>query len=159
METFDSDGFALIAGALSSPRRKRNMPRTKKAKAKGTRGVERDLLAQREQLRKQIEKQRAQILIVRDTDDEGAAAVSSVETELAAANLDRAMRSLAEVERALKSIESGDYGKCARCGEQISEARLKALPWTRVCVECAGGGVSGDEQRSRVRSSEASAAD
>ena len=84
------------------------MPRTKKAKAKGTRGVEKDLLAQREQLRKQIEKQRAQILIVRDTDDEGAAAVSSVETELAAANLDRAMRSLAEVERALKSIESGD---------------------------------------------------
>jgi DnaK suppressor protein len=122
----------------------------KRAKSKETRRLEKDLLAKRDQLGKQIEQQRAGILMERDTDDEGAAAVSSVEKELAANNLARAMRSLTEVEIALKSIESGDYGICTRCGEQISEARLNALPWARVCVECAGGGVKNDLDPDRV---------
>ena len=25
---------------------------------------------------------------------------------------------------------------CARCGEDISEKRLEAVPWATVCVEC-----------------------
>ena len=41
------------------------------------------------------------------------------------------------IQRALVRIEAGDYGSCASCGNDIGEARLKALPTTNRCVECA----------------------
>ncbi|MDX5351128.1 MAG: TraR/DksA family transcriptional regulator [Paracoccaceae bacterium] len=47
---------------------------------------------------------------------------------------------LAEISRirsALQRIEAGDYGICVRCGAEISEARLDALPWTPLCRSCA----------------------
>lgn len=34
-------------------------------------------------------------------------------------------------------IDDGTYGRCARCGEQIADQRLDALPAARVCIECA----------------------
>ena len=41
-----------------------------------------------------------------------------------------------EIEEALKRIEKGTYGICRDCGEPIAEARLNAIPWTRVCITC-----------------------
>jgi DnaK suppressor protein len=43
---------------------------------------------------------------------------------------------LQAIEEALKRIDKGTYGICRDCGEPISEARLKAIPWTRVCITC-----------------------
>ena len=40
------------------------------------------------------------------------------------------------IDEALERVESGDYGECQDCGEQISEARLKAIPWAPFCIEC-----------------------
>ena len=40
------------------------------------------------------------------------------------------------IDEALLRIESGTYGVCRDCGEPIAEARLKAIPWTRVCITC-----------------------
>jgi DnaK suppressor protein len=115
--------------------------KNRKAKGGEFEGFENALKAKRDELRKSIEQLRADMLAEHDPDDEAAAAVWSVERELAMTNLDRATRTLAEVEAALRSIESGNYGTCARCEERISDARLKALPWTRLCLECAGGGI------------------
>ena len=33
-------------------------------------------------------------------------------------------------------IEKGVYGICRDCGDPIAPARLEAIPWTRVCIEC-----------------------
>lgn len=44
---------------------------------------------------------------------------------------------LAQIRAALGRIESGDYGICMRCGEEISEERLDALPATPFCRRCA----------------------
>lgn len=44
---------------------------------------------------------------------------------------------LRRVEAALRRIESGDYGRCTRCGEDIEPARLEALPWAAHCIACA----------------------
>ncbi len=38
---------------------------------------------------------------------------------------------------ALERIVAGQYGICAHCGDEISEARLDALPYTPVCAKCA----------------------
>ena len=43
---------------------------------------------------------------------------------------------LQAIEEALQRIEKGTYGVCRDCGEPIAEARLNAIPWTRVCITC-----------------------
>jgi DnaK suppressor protein len=43
---------------------------------------------------------------------------------------------LQAIEEALKRIDKGTYGICRDCGEPIAEARLNAIPWTRVCIKC-----------------------
>lgn len=44
------------------------------------------------------------------------------------------------IEAALKRLDDGKYGICVNCGEEISEARLKAVPHAPLCKECAGAG-------------------
>ncbi len=43
---------------------------------------------------------------------------------------------LALVDAALERMDSGGYGECEECGETISDARLKAVPWAIYCLEC-----------------------
>ena len=43
---------------------------------------------------------------------------------------------LTAIEEALGRIDKGTYGICRDCGEPIAEARLYAIPWTRVCISC-----------------------
>jgi DnaK suppressor protein len=45
---------------------------------------------------------------------------------------------LAEVERAMAKMDDGTYGICERCGKEIGEARLEAMPATRYCIDDAG---------------------
>ena len=43
---------------------------------------------------------------------------------------------LQAIEEALHRLDEGSYGVCRDCGEPIAEARLTAIPWTRVCIAC-----------------------
>ena len=43
---------------------------------------------------------------------------------------------LQAINEALERMEKGTYGICRDCGEPIAEARLNAIPWTRVCITC-----------------------
>ena len=43
---------------------------------------------------------------------------------------------LRAIENALQRVEAGTYGVCVDCDEEISQARLKAVPWTKVCISC-----------------------
>ena len=42
---------------------------------------------------------------------------------------------LAAIDAALKRIEDGTYGTCARCGKPIPEDRLEAKPYASLCIE------------------------
>lgn len=44
---------------------------------------------------------------------------------------------LRQIENALQRIETGKYGKCESCGEEISIKRLKAVPQANLCIKCA----------------------
>ena len=44
---------------------------------------------------------------------------------------------LRAIDAALERLARGTYGTCARCGAQISEARLAVLPQTPLCEDCA----------------------
>ena len=43
---------------------------------------------------------------------------------------------LSGINEALDRIESGTFGSCARCGKQIAEERLEALPYATRCIDC-----------------------
>ena len=44
---------------------------------------------------------------------------------------------LVEIEGALERVESGVYGSCLECSGKIPKMRLKAIPYTPYCVNCA----------------------
>ncbi len=43
---------------------------------------------------------------------------------------------LYEIDEALQRIEAGTYGACDVCGRGIEKARLKALPFAKMCIRC-----------------------
>jgi DnaK suppressor protein len=49
---------------------------------------------------------------------------------------DRERRLIVKIKEALERIETGSYGICELCGEEITEARLKARPVTTHCIDC-----------------------
>lgn len=42
-----------------------------------------------------------------------------------------------EIDAALTRIETGEYGTCEDCGEEVAWARMRALPFARMCIDCA----------------------
>ena len=43
---------------------------------------------------------------------------------------------LRAIEEAIHRIDQGTYGICMECEGTIAPARLEAVPWTRVCIDC-----------------------
>ena len=60
---------------------------------------------------------------------------------------DRERRLIKKVKEAQRRIEEGTYGICEECGEEISLARLKARPVTRLCISCKSRQEEGEAQR------------
>ncbi|MCU0281806.1 MAG: TraR/DksA C4-type zinc finger protein [Acidimicrobiia bacterium] len=66
---------------------------------------------------------------------EGGSLAFEMEKELSLAR--NAGDLLAQVEEALARIADGSYGRCIECAKAIPVARLEALPYTKLCVNCA----------------------
>lgn len=61
-----------------------------------------------------------------------------VNQSVAKAQHSKAKVRLVKLKEALKRVdEDEDFGLCIECGDPIPMARLKAMPETDVCVECA----------------------
>ena len=41
------------------------------------------------------------------------------------------------VSEAVERIDNGRYGECLRCGQDIDEETLNAVPWATFCLRCA----------------------
>lgn len=50
--------------------------------------------------------------------------------------LDQNARLLASVRAALRRIETGEFGVCINCEEEIPAKRLAAIPWAERCIPC-----------------------
>ncbi len=46
-------------------------------------------------------------------------------------------KKLQKLERAQENIGEAGFGKCSKCGQEIAFDRLKFMPWTPRCVQCA----------------------
>lgn len=49
---------------------------------------------------------------------------------------DRERKLIFKIEEALERLETGEYGICEECGEEIGIERLKARPVTTLCIRC-----------------------
>jgi RNA polymerase-binding protein DksA len=114
------------------------MAKTQK-KGKDLSGVEASLREEQESLARQIDEIEARYR----GDEAEAKALAEGEPEAAAIDqerdlslLENARDLLDQVERALKRVAEGTYGKCANCGKNIEAARLKALPHASLCISC-----------------------
>ncbi len=43
---------------------------------------------------------------------------------------------LYQIDEALKRIDDGTYGVCQQCSKPITMSRLKAVPYTSMCIGC-----------------------
>ena len=70
---------------------------------------------------------------VKDVADQS---VKDVSQEIEYRLSERESQVIADLDQALLRIEEGTYGVCARCGKDIPERRLEAVPTARYDAEC-----------------------
>lgn len=70
---------------------------------------------------------------VKDVADQS---VKDVNQEIEYRLSERESQLVADIDQALLRIDEGSYGVCARCGKEIPERRLDALPTARYDAEC-----------------------
>ncbi len=71
-----------------------------------------------------------------DFPDEIDTASSEVNLQFTGRLREREQGLLSKIDAALEKMESGEYGECVSCGEDIGVKRLKARPVAELCIEC-----------------------
>ena len=106
-----------------------------------------------DELKRILEERRREILNevqgrMRDVREEGAGSIvqgvldsvesseADIQDEIEFALIQMKSETLNKIEEALRRLEEGTYGYCFECGEEISEKRLRALPFAVRCKDC-----------------------
>lgn len=95
------------------------------------------LLTQREELTRKITEDLG-LTYSRDDgiNDIGETALQMETSELHSQLAALESRELGQIELAISKIRQGTYGSCDRCNKSIPLARLQALPFTSLCIDC-----------------------
>jgi DnaK suppressor protein len=89
------------------------------------------------------------------------AAYDSTQDEISSQLAEVESRELANIENALERMKAGKYGLCEVCNGKIPMARLNALPYATMCIECqrelerSGGGYAARREETEETSEEA----
>jgi len=70
--------------------------------------------------------------VVDDVENSGAGIQEGIELSL----IQMKAQTLNAVEQALVKVEAGTYGYCVECGGEMTEQRLRALPFAVRCTAC-----------------------
>jgi DnaK suppressor protein len=99
------------------------------------------------ELKSHLDQLRRDLIVEDEIDDEATQATRNGNRDLVILTMDREIRNISEIEQALKRIARNEYGVCVTCEKAIPRNRLQAIPWTRQCVDCAGGGINRTQHR------------
>ena len=100
------------------------------------------LLGKRQEILKEIEGSLGQSLTedqqrrLESARDVGDQALMDLDRELGISLMEMRNRRRQAIDEALTRLNEGTYGICAECGVEISERRLEAVPFAKLCVEC-----------------------
>ena len=100
------------------------------------------LVGKRQEIIREIEESLGQSLTedqqrrLESARDVGDQALMDLERELGISLMEMRNRRRQSIDEALTRLHEGTYGVCAECGVEISEKRLQAVPFAKLCVEC-----------------------
>jgi DnaK suppressor protein len=96
------------------------------------------LLIRREALRKALD---GDLSLLQSLSQEGGdvmdAAMETAQDEISSQLVEVESRELSQIEDALGRLKEGHYGDCEHCNKPIPLARLQAVPYATLCIECA----------------------
>jgi DnaK suppressor protein len=72
----------------------------------------------------------------REVLDQGESSEVDIQEDIEFALIQMKSETLVKIDAALRRLEEGTYGNCFECDEEISEARLRALPFAVRCKDC-----------------------
>src|SRR6185436_10799476 len=75
-------------------------------------------------------------IVLENTEDESDLATISHNKELLYNLHEGSFQRFKAINEAIKRLDSGEFGECARCGEEIPEKRLLAVAWASTCIGC-----------------------
>jgi DnaK suppressor protein len=85
----------------------------------------------------------------REVLDQGESSEVDIQEDIEFALIQMKAETLNKIDAALRRLEEGTYGDCFECGEEIAEARLRALPFAVRCKDCEEARETA-EQRERM---------
>lgn len=85
----------------------------------------------------------------RDVLDQGESSEVDIQEDIEFALIQMKSETLNKIDAAIRRLEEGTYGDCFECGDEISEARLRALPFAVRCKDCEEARENA-EQRERM---------
>ena len=81
--------------------------------------------------------------------DAGESSEADIQEDIEFALIQMKSETLNKIDAALRRLEEGTYGNCFECGDEITEARLRALPFAVRCKDCEEARETA-EQRERM---------
>jgi DnaK suppressor protein len=72
----------------------------------------------------------------REVLDQGESSEVDIQEDIEFALIQMKSETLNKIDAALRRLEEGSYGNCFECGDEISPARLRALPFAVRCKDC-----------------------
>ena len=72
----------------------------------------------------------------REVLDQGESSEVDIQEDIEFALIQMKSETLNKIDAALRRLEDGSYGDCFECSDEISEARLRALPFAVRCKDC-----------------------
>jgi DnaK suppressor protein len=72
----------------------------------------------------------------RDVLDQGESSEADIQEDIEFALIQMKSETLTKIDAALRRLAEGGYGDCFECGEEIAQARLRALPFALRCKDC-----------------------
>ncbi|UVT14402.1 MAG: TraR/DksA C4-type zinc finger protein [Nitrospira sp.] len=127
---------------IEAPIRPKETAKEREAREQRQEVLHKMLLGKRQEIIKEIEESLGQSLTedqqrrLESARDVGDQALMDLERELGISLMEMRNRRRQSIDEALTRLHEGTYGICAECGIEISEKRLQAVPFAKLCVEC-----------------------
>ena len=85
----------------------------------------------------------------REVLDQGESSEVDIQEDIEFALIQMKSETLNKINEALRRLDEGTYGNCFECGDEIAQARLRALPFAVRCKDCEEARETA-EQRERM---------
>ena len=127
---------------IEVPVRPKETAKEREARERRQEVLQKMLIGKRQEIIKEIEESLGQSLTedqqrrLESARDVGDQALMDLERELGISLMEMRNRRRQSIDEAITRLHEGTYGICAECGIEISEKRLQAVPFAKLCVEC-----------------------